>query len=297
MVETAFSWRSRWATGVPITSCSRRARRPIRRRRRRRGPRTGRLPPAGRGLAGLLPSGCPGCGGRSARAYGPGDRRAARDTPLEAFQAVLGASWLGGDVTASTVARAALDLPAAPGTPDPADLLLTAHATQVLQGSTAAPLLRAAMTAMDAERSEQASGGVRLHTTRTSLAVLENGSSHYSNALAVARQEYAEDPVYYGNPALVEMVEAGVHGGDHDAARAALLRLTPRASAAGTPWALGLLTRSPARRRCWPRRRSRHALPAGPRPPPDDRHPDRTRPPPPALRGVAQTPAAPRRSP
>ena len=297
----------------------------------------------------------------AARAYGPGDRRAARDTLLEAFQAVLGASWLGGDVTASTVARAALDLPAAPGAPDPADLLLTAHATQVLQGPTAAaPLLRAAvsalagqrsgpsdvrllllgliaahelwdgaafralavrtvessrdlgaldmlrvslhavataetwygrfteaeghfaafrelvtaidgsgrlaegsdvslqawwgnaettraaMTAMDAERSEQASGGVRLHTTRTSLAVLENGSSHYPNALAVARQGYAEDPVYYGNPALVEMVEAGVRGGDHDAARAALLRLTPRASAAGTPWALGLLARSQA---------------------------------------------------
>ncbi|MDJ0384573.1 hypothetical protein [Streptomyces sp. G-G2] len=94
---------------------------------------------------------------------------------------------------------------------------------------------RAAMTAMDAERSEQASGGVRLHTTRTSLAVLENGSSHYTNALAVARQGYAEDPVYYANPALVEMVEAGVRSGDLDAARAARLRLTPRASAAGTP--------------------------------------------------------------
>ncbi|MFE3111169.1 AAA family ATPase [Kitasatospora indigofera] len=298
----------------------------------------------------------------AARAYRPSDRRAARDTLLEAFQAVLGASWLGGDVTASTVAQAALDLPAAPGPPDPADLLLTAHATQVLQGPQAAsPLLRAAvgslagadtgpsdvrllllgliaahelwdgeafraiaartvetsrdlgaldmlrvslhavasvetwcgrfteaesnfaafrelvgaidgsgrlaegsdvilqgwrgneeatraaMAAMDVERgSERASGGVRLHTTRTALAVLENGSSNYANALAVARQGYAEDPVYYGNPALVEMVEAGVRSGDRDAAQAALLRLTPRASAAGTPWALGLLTRSQA---------------------------------------------------
>ncbi|MFC8449363.1 AAA family ATPase [Kitasatospora sp. NPDC057223] len=297
----------------------------------------------------------------AARAYGPDDRRAARDTLLEAFQAVLGASWLGGDVTASTVARAALNLPAAAGPPDLADLLLTAHATQVLQGPmAAAPLLRAAvsalagqatglpdvrllllgliaahelwdgeafralaahtlessrdlgaldmlrvslhavasaetwcgrfteaegyfaafrelvgaidgsgrlaegsdvilqawrgnegptraaMTARDVERSTQASGGVRLHTTRTSLAVLENGSAHYASALAVARQGYAEDPVYYGNPALVEMVEAGVRSGDQDAARAALLRLTPRASAAGTPWALGLLARSQA---------------------------------------------------
>ncbi|MDY0815070.1 AAA family ATPase [Kitasatospora purpeofusca] len=297
----------------------------------------------------------------AARAYSPGDRRAARDTLLEAFQAVLGASWLGGDVTAPTVARAALDLPTAPGPPDPADLLLTAHATQVLQGpEAAAPLLRAAvhalaepgtgpsdvgllllgliaahelwdgeafralaartvessrdlgaldllrvslhavasadtwfgrfaeaesnfaafrelvgaidgsgrlaegsdvillawrgiaeatraaMTAMDVERSGQASGGVRLQTTRTALAVLENGSSHYAHALAVARLGYAEDPVYFGNPALVEMVEAGTRSGDHEAARAALLRLTPRASAAGTPWALGLLARSQA---------------------------------------------------
>ncbi|MEW2120778.1 LuxR C-terminal-related transcriptional regulator [Streptomyces sp. NPDC005474] len=297
----------------------------------------------------------------AARAYGPGDRRAARDTLLEAFQAVLGASWLDGDVTASTVARAALNLPPAPGLPEPADLLLTAHATQVLHGLTAAaPLLRAAVSAlvaegaglldvrllllglaaahelwdgaafhalaaravessrapgaldtlrvslhaaataetwcgrfteaeghfadfrelvgaidgsgrlaegsdvllqawrgngeatraamatMDVRQSEQVSGGVRLYTTRTSLAVLENALSQYGNALAVACLGYAEDPFYHGNPALVEMVEAGVRSGDRHAARTALLRLTPRASAAGTPWALGLLARSQA---------------------------------------------------
>ncbi|MDT5083822.1 MAG: hypothetical protein QOJ61_865 [Mycobacterium sp.] len=78
------------------------------------------------------------------------------------------------------------------------------------------------------------------------LTVLELGMSRYPEALGWGLQIFDDDPPGFGNRVLPEVVEAGVRGGDRAAAQAALARLTERATACGTPWALGLLARSTA---------------------------------------------------
>jgi DNA-binding CsgD family transcriptional regulator len=78
------------------------------------------------------------------------------------------------------------------------------------------------------------------------LTVLELGLGRYAEALNWGMRIYDDDPPGFGNRVLPEIVEAAARGGDHRAARAALSRLTDRATASGTPWALGMLTRSRA---------------------------------------------------
>jgi len=78
------------------------------------------------------------------------------------------------------------------------------------------------------------------------LTVLELGLGRYAEALGWGMQIYDDDPPGFGNRILPEIVEAGARGGDHRAARAALGRLADRATASGTPWALGMLARSRA---------------------------------------------------
>jgi DNA-binding CsgD family transcriptional regulator len=78
------------------------------------------------------------------------------------------------------------------------------------------------------------------------LTVLELGLGRYPEALGWGLQIFHDDPPGFGNRVLPEIVEAGVRGGDRGAAQAALARLTGRATASGTPWALGLLARSTA---------------------------------------------------
>ncbi len=78
------------------------------------------------------------------------------------------------------------------------------------------------------------------------LTVLELGLGRYPEALRWGLQIFHDDPPGFGNRVLPEVVEAGVRGGDRAAADAALTRLTERADAAATPWALGLLARSRA---------------------------------------------------
>ena len=78
------------------------------------------------------------------------------------------------------------------------------------------------------------------------LTVLELGLGRYPEALRWGLQIFDDDPPGFGNRVLPDVVEAGVRGGDRDAAQAALARLTERATAAATPWALGLLARSQA---------------------------------------------------
>jgi len=70
-------------------------------------------------------------------------------------------------------------------------------------------------------------------------ALLYNSQGHYGEALAAARRacEY-EDVIAYGW-ALVELIEAGVRGGQPEEAAAALARLSARTQASGTEWALG----------------------------------------------------------
>lgn len=75
------------------------------------------------------------------------------------------------------------------------------------------------------------------------LCVLELGRGQYHPALERALPLFHADPVSIGSQVLPLVVEAGARAGDHASAAAALARLTERAGAAGTPWALGLLAR------------------------------------------------------
>ena len=78
------------------------------------------------------------------------------------------------------------------------------------------------------------------------LTVLEIGLGRYPEALRWGLQIVADDPPGFGNRILPDVVEAGVRGGNRGVAQEALTRLTERAQAAGTPWALGVLARSTA---------------------------------------------------
>lgn len=74
-------------------------------------------------------------------------------------------------------------------------------------------------------------------------ALLHNGHGRYGEALAAARQACEhEDVIFYGW-ALVELIEAGVRGGQPEEAAAALARLSERTRASGTEWALGIEAR------------------------------------------------------
>ncbi len=78
------------------------------------------------------------------------------------------------------------------------------------------------------------------------LTILELGLGRYAEALSWGVRIYDDDPPGFGNRILPEIVEAAARSGEHRAARAALGRLTDRATASGTPWALGMLARSRA---------------------------------------------------
>ena len=78
------------------------------------------------------------------------------------------------------------------------------------------------------------------------LTVFDVGRGRYPSALGHAMKVYRDDPPGVGNLVLPLIVEAGVRAGRRDAAAAALTRMTERAQAAATPWALGLLARCEA---------------------------------------------------
>jgi DNA-binding CsgD family transcriptional regulator len=78
------------------------------------------------------------------------------------------------------------------------------------------------------------------------LTVLELGLGRYAEALSWGMRIYEDDPPGFGNRILPEIAEAGTRSGDHRAAHAAVGRLAERATASGTPWALGMLARSRA---------------------------------------------------
>ena len=68
----------------------------------------------------------------------------------------------------------------------------------------------------------------------------------YQDALQSAQVLFDADPIMVGPHVVSDMVEAAVRVGDRTAAEKALARLTERATAAGTQWALSLLARSRA---------------------------------------------------
>jgi ATP/maltotriose-dependent transcriptional regulator MalT len=78
------------------------------------------------------------------------------------------------------------------------------------------------------------------------LAQLELGYGRYEEARDYAIHVFEFDSPYTCSMGLGDMLEATVRCGDEEGARAALSRLSERALASETPWALGLLARGHA---------------------------------------------------
>lgn len=78
------------------------------------------------------------------------------------------------------------------------------------------------------------------------LAILALGRQDYATARDLLNELYDDDTPGISSPTLPDLVEAAARAGDHTSARRALDRLTDRATAAATPWALGVLARSQA---------------------------------------------------
>jgi DNA-binding CsgD family transcriptional regulator len=106
--------------------------------------------------------------------------------------------------------------------------------------------VRAAADSLPGPPGGAALGGVQVQVVRTGLAVLALGSGRYVDALAAARRVFDDDPPYWGHLVLPDLVEAGVRGGDHAVAEAAVRRFADRVGASRTGWAPGLLARSRA---------------------------------------------------
>ena len=91
-------------------------------------------------------------------------------------------------------------------------------------------------------RGEGRAIGLAHYTT----AVVNNGRGHYSDALAAARRGLEYDDLGFHGYLLVEAIEAAARTDDVAFAEQALEQLRERTLAAGTPRALGSLTRSEA---------------------------------------------------
>lgn len=106
----------------------------------------------------------------------------------------------------------------------------------------ALPLIKAGL-----ESAVQRGEGIGVAIARRAEAVLLNGLGRFEEAFEAARSASAHpQDLVAANWGLIELVEAGVRSGRHDAARAALDRLVRATEAAGTDWALGVQARSRA---------------------------------------------------
>ena len=135
------------------------------------------------------------------------------------------------------------------------------------------------------------------------LGVLEISLGNYGSAVACLNPAYSDDTPLAGTQALPDLVEAAVRAGERELAEHALQRLEDRATAAGTPLALGLLARSRGllESSAGAREEYENALalldrdsgrsPTGPRPPPLRRV---ATPPAPPARGTGAPPRSPR---
>ena len=118
-------------------------------------------------------------------------------------------------------------------------LVLTAWRGQAHEGRELIDVTIGAATA----RSE----GVGVAICEYARAVLCNGSGHFEEALAAARGACADPTEMVAhNWGMVELIESAVRSGRTDLAVAALQRLTAKAQACKTEWALGIEARSRA---------------------------------------------------
>lgn len=82
--------------------------------------------------------------------------------------------------------------------------------------------------------------GTVITLAQSALAVLHNGLGDYRAALRAASGPCEYDEVTHSSNAMPELIEAAVRAGEPTRAAAAMERLSSRARASGTPWALGL---------------------------------------------------------
>ncbi len=75
------------------------------------------------------------------------------------------------------------------------------------------------------------------------LSMLELAQGHYEQARRHTLAVYEVDPLYVGSLSLANLVEAACRSDDPDSAKLAIERLSERADASRTPWAVGLLAR------------------------------------------------------
>lgn len=100
---------------------------------------------------------------------------------------------------------------------------------------------RAEAAALFDDASAMASGsGQLVANVHWASAVLHNGLAEYPLALAAARRATADEDIFISGFSLPELVEAAVRCGEHETAAAALVSLTERTSASGTPSGLGI---------------------------------------------------------
>jgi DNA-binding CsgD family transcriptional regulator len=88
--------------------------------------------------------------------------------------------------------------------------------------------------------------GMALSMIECANALLFNGLGRYDEALAPAQRACAQDELSLYALALIELIEAAVRSKRPELAATALERLSERARASGTDWALGLEARSRA---------------------------------------------------
>ena len=85
-----------------------------------------------------------------------------------------------------------------------------------------------------------------MNLARIALTILNIAQGRYQDALVHGLSIMGDDPCPHGSQVLPEVVEAAVRTGDEESAKVAFGRLRDRATASGTPWALGLLARCQA---------------------------------------------------
>ena len=153
-----------------------------------------------------------------------------------------GEVWAGRPADAEARYLEAAEISASIGVPTPATtgVLLEVRAWQGREQESRG------LAEMTAQWGQQRGAAVLEIFAWMGLTVLELGLGRYAEALGWGMRIYDDDPPGFGNRILPDIVEAGVRGGDRAAARAALARLADRATASGTPWALGMLARSRA---------------------------------------------------
>ncbi|WP_328863224.1 helix-turn-helix transcriptional regulator [Streptomyces sp. NBC_00306] len=88
------------------------------------------------------------------------------------------------------------------------------------------------------EARERGEGRI-LGLAKYSTALLHNGTGQYDTALEAAKSACQYEDLGFFGWALIELIEAAVHSGQHQTAAAALEKLTDRTNASSTEWALG----------------------------------------------------------